>query len=92
MQYMIIESYPGGPVPVYSRFRERGRLAPDDLHYVNSWITDDGARCFQVMECDDPALLQTWMDAWSDIVHFEVIPVISSPEAAARFVDTPDHT
>ena len=85
MQYMIIETYITGPEPVYARFRQRGRLAPDALRYVSSVVTPDGARCFQVMECDDRALLDEWMSAWSDIVSFEVIPVISSAEAAARF-------
>jgi hypothetical protein len=66
---------------VYRRFRERGRLAPDGLRYVASWVTDDLGRCFQVMECDDPALLEAWMAEWRDIVDFEVIPVMTSAEA-----------
>lgn len=86
MHYMIIEHFRGGkPGPVYARFRERGRMAPDGLHYVASWVTPDGAECYQVMECDDRALLDEWMAAWSDLVEFEVLPVITSAEAAARF-------
>jgi hypothetical protein len=86
MQYMIIESFSGGdPAPVYTRFRERGRLAPPGLDYVASWVTTDGKRCYQVMECADRDLLDAWMDKWSDIVSFEVVPVITSAEAAARF-------
>lgn len=85
MQYMIIESYRHGPVPVYERFRERGRMAPEGLHYVSSVVTTDGQRCYQLMECDDRALLEQWMRAWSDIVDFEVLPVIGSAEAATRF-------
>ena len=82
---MIVEHFrDGDPRPVYERFRTRGRLAPEGLLYVNSWITDDLQRCYQVMECDDPRLLQQWISAWEDIVHFEVHPVISSSEAAAR--------
>jgi Protein of unknown function (DUF3303) len=84
MLYMIIENYRGGdPVPVYRRFRERGRLAPQGLRYVSSWVTHDLARCFQVMETDDPALLARWIDAWSDLVEFEVVPVVTSADAAA---------
>lgn len=84
MLYMIIEDFRGGDaVPVYRRFRDRGRLAPEGLRYVASWVTDDLRRCFQVMECDDPALLREWMAAWDDIVEFEVVPVITSAEAAA---------
>jgi len=60
-------------------------MAPEGLRYVSSWVTTDGARCFQVMECDERALLDQWMAAWADLVDFEVIPVMSSAEAAAAF-------
>ena len=83
MLFMIVENFRGDPVPVYRRFRDHGRLAPDGLRYVNSWVTRDLQRCYQVMECDDPRLLQQWMDRWRDIVDFEVIPVVTSSEAAA---------
>lgn len=86
MQYMIVEHFrDGGPEAVYARFRERGRMAPEGLRYVSSWVSRNGARCFQVMECDDGALLDQWMAAWSDLVEFDVIPVMSSAEAAAAF-------
>ena len=85
MLYMIVEHFRGGdPGPVYARFRARGRLAPEGLRYVNSWVTEDLARCYQVMETDDPALLDVWMAAWSDLVEFEVHPVVTSADAAAR--------
>lgn len=85
MLFLVIEHFRGrDPVPVYRRFRERGRLAPLGLAYINSWITDDLATCYQVMECDDRALLDEWMANWSDLVNFEVHPVITSPDAAAR--------
>jgi hypothetical protein len=84
MLYMIIEDFRGGDaVPVYRRFRDRGRLAPEGLRYVASWVTDDLRRCYQVMECDDEALLREWIAAWDDIVDFQVVPVITSAEAAA---------
>lgn len=85
MQYMIIETFKHGPAEVYARFRERGRMAPAGLVYVSSVVSADGSRCYQLMTCDDPALLDGWMAAWSDLVSFEVVPVITSPEAAARF-------
>jgi hypothetical protein len=84
MLYMVIENFrDGGAVPVYRRFRDRGRLAPDGLRYVASWVTEDLRRCFQIMECDDPSLLARWMAHWEDLVEFDVIPVVTSAEAAA---------
>ena len=84
MLYMVIENFrDGNALPVYRRFREKGRLAPDGLEYVASWVTEDLRRCFQIMECDDPSLLAQWMARWEDLTEFEVIPVVTSAEAAA---------
>ena len=81
---MVIEHFRGGDAaPVYQRFREHGRMAPEGLRYVNSWVTNDLTTCYQVMECDDRALLDQWMDNWRDIVEFEVVPVLTSADAAA---------
>ena len=84
MHYMIIEHFrDGDPVPVYRRFRDRGRMAPDGVRYVGSWVTRDVTMCYQVMECDERRLLDEWIAEWADIVDFEVIPVLTSAEAAA---------
>jgi hypothetical protein len=84
MLYMVIENYrDGDALPVYRRFRNEGRLAPDGLRYVASWVTADFRRCFQIMECDDPSLLTEWIARWDDLVDFEVLPVVTSAEAAA---------
>ena len=83
MLYMIVENFRNGDAaPVYRRFRERGRMAPDGLVYLASWVTADLTRCYQVMECSDPALLERWMAAWNDLVDFEVVPVVTSADAA----------
>ena len=85
MHYMVVEHFRGGnATPVYHRFRERGRLAPEGLTYVTSWVTDDMTTCYQVMACDDRALLDQWIANWSDLVDFDVMSVITSSEAAAR--------
>jgi uncharacterized glyoxalase superfamily protein PhnB len=81
-RYLVIERF-RDPVAVYRRFRERGRLAPNRLRYVSSWVTHEVDRCYQIMECDDEQLLKQWMSNWEDLVDFEVIPVLSSEEAAA---------
>jgi hypothetical protein len=84
MLFMVIEHFEGGdPEPVYRRFAERGRLAPDGLAYVGSWVTSDLTRCYQVMETADRSLLDEWMARWADLVRFEVVEVIGSAEAAA---------
>jgi Protein of unknown function (DUF3303) len=84
MHFMIIERFrDGDPVPVYRRFRDRGRLAPDGVRYVGSWVTPDLTLCYQVMDCDDRELLDQWLANWRDIVDCEVIPVVTSAEAAA---------
>jgi hypothetical protein len=82
---MVIENFKhGDAVPVYRRFRDQGRLAPVGLTYVSSWVSDKLDRCYQLMETEDRALLDKWMANWSDVVDFEVHPVISSKEAAER--------
>ena len=82
MVYMIVERFRGGDaVPVYRRFRERGRLAPEGLRYVASWVTADLRECFQIMECDAPRLLDEWMARWIDLIEFDVKPVMTSAEA-----------
>ena len=88
MLYMIIENFKNrDPVPVYRRFRDHGRLAPEGLLYVSSWVDEKLERCFQLMEASERRLLDEWMANWSDLVDFEVYPVISSADAAQR-VDT----
>ncbi len=82
---MVIEHFrDGDAAPVYQRFRERGRMQPAGVTYVASWITDDMKRCYQVMEAPAAADLEAWMAHWSDLMDFEVLPVITSPEAQAR--------
>jgi hypothetical protein len=83
--YMVVEHFRGGDaVPVYRRLREHGRLAPQGLTYVSSWVDSKLERCYQLMEADNPQLLDDWIARWSDIVDFEVHPVITSAEAAER--------
>ncbi len=84
MVFMIVERFrDGDPVPVYRRFREQGRLAPEGLRYLASWVTADLKECYQVMECDESGLLEEWMARWIDLVDFDVRPVMTSAEALA---------
>ena len=81
---MVIERFVSGARPVYERAAERGRMLPDGLEYVDSWIDASLGRCFQLMETDDSSLFDEWIANWSDIGEFEVVPVIGSAEAASR--------
>jgi hypothetical protein len=85
MLYMVVEHFKNkDAVAVYRRFRDRGRLAPEGLTYVSSWVDEKMERCFQLMETEDRRLLEQWMGKWSDIVEFEVYPVITSKEAVEK--------
>lgn len=86
MLYLVIERYRHGPGPVYERAARNGRMLPAGLAYLDSWIVDNGKldTCFQLMETGDPGLFDAWRARWDDLVDFEVLPVISSAEAAAR--------
>ena len=85
MLYMIVEHFKNqDALPVYRRFRERGRFAPEGLSYVSSWVDERLHRCFQLMETADRNLLDQWISQWQDIVDFEVVPVMTSEEAATK--------
>lgn len=83
MLFMVVERFKDrNPAPIYARLSEQGRGMPDGLRYVDSWIEANFDRCFQLMECDDPAVLQQWVLQWRDLVEFEFVPV--SPSKAVR--------
>ncbi len=85
MLFMVIEHFRPGRAPeVYSRFAEKGRMAPAGVVYHSSWVDHDFDRCFQVMEADSEAALAPWIEAWHDLVEFEVIAVRTSAEAAEQ--------
>ena len=79
MQFMVIEKFRNGARPVYARFERDGRLMPgeDGIEFVASWVSADLTRCFQVMECDDITLLQSWVANWEDLTDFEIVPVVA---------------
>jgi hypothetical protein len=82
MLFMVIESYRDQDAKaVYRRFRDKGRMMPDGLTFVGSWVSADFGRCFQLMEADDVTLLQRWVAEWSDLVAFEIVPVVAGKDA-----------
>jgi Domain of unknown function (DUF3303) len=85
--YMVVERFMRGAAPVYQRAGEQGRLLPTGLEYIDSWVDVRLDRCFQLMEADEPSVLDEWTARWSDLVEFEVVPVITSAEARARALE-----
>ena len=79
---MVIEKFKKNKTrEIYQRYEEKGRMLPDGLKYLQSWVDINLDRCFQLMECEDPRLFQEWVDNWKDLAEFEIIPVTSSAEA-----------
>ena len=84
MLFVVIERFKNRDAKaVYGRLRVKGRMVPEGLRYVASWIENNYDRCFQVMECDDPSLFNGWIENWKDLIDFEVVPVMTSAEASA---------
>ena len=90
MLFMVIESYRNQDAKaVYRRFRDKGRLMPDGLTFVGSWVSADLGRCFQLMEASDVTLLQRWVAEWSDLVAFEIVPVVAGKDAGEALSSQP---
>jgi hypothetical protein len=88
MLFMVIERFaPGKAAEVYRRFRDRGRMAPDDVRYVASWVDLDFQRCFQLMDAPNTARLEEWTKHWEDLVEFEIVPVRTSEQAASLMLE-----
>jgi hypothetical protein len=81
MLYMVIEQFKDAP-EIYRRFREKGRMMPDGLNYISSWIDTDLKVCYQLMEAEDPALFPRWTENWDDLMEFKIVPVRTSAETA----------
>jgi len=79
-RYMVIEHFaPGAKDKVYERFQKQGRMLPDGLVYIDSWLEASGERCFQLMETNDPSLFDRWTENWNDLVRFEIVELGDKP-------------
>jgi Protein of unknown function (DUF3303) len=84
MLFMVIERFRNQNArAVYDRFHKKGRSMPEGVTFAGSWVTADLGRCFQLMECDDITLMQRWAAEWSDLVEFEILPVVQGKDTAA---------
>jgi hypothetical protein len=84
MLFMVIERFRNQDAKaIYRRLRDKGRMLPDGLAFVGSWVSADVGRCFQLMECDDVTRLQRWVAEWSDLIEFEIVPVVAGKDTAA---------
>ena len=79
MLYMVVEHFKDPPA-IYRRLREKGRMMPDGLEYVSSWIDADLKVCWQLIRTEDESLFQTWTDNWRDLMDFKIVPVRTSAE------------
>ena len=80
-QYMVIETFlPGCREKIYERFFAKGRMMPEGLEYVNSWLEKDGDRCFQLMQTDDASLFQIWLANWKDLMSAEIVELGEKPK------------
>ena len=91
MLFMVIEHFRNHSAKhVYHRAQKKGRMLPDGLDYVDSWVASDFDRCFQLMKTEDPKLFRIWIEKWQDLVDFEVIQVVSSEEASKIMLKNPE--
>ena len=80
-RYMVIETFlPGCKDALYARFHDKGRMLPDGLFYLDSWLTANGKTCFQLMETSDVSLFCSWIEHWKDLCAFEIVELGSKPE------------
>ena len=85
MKYMVIETFKAGMADkVYERFNEKGRMLPDGVYYLDSWLSNDRTKCFQLMEADRFELIEEWITKWDDLTDFEVVSVLDSPTKDAQ--------
>ncbi len=88
MLFMVVERFRNQDAKaVYRRFRDQGRMLPEGLTFGGRWVAADVSRCFQIMECEDVTRLQRWVTAWSDLIEFEIVPVVAGSETAAALSD-----
>ena len=88
MLFMVIERYKNRDTnAVYRRFREHGRMMPEGLKYIGSWVEQNYERCFQLMAADDPVLFDQWASRWDDLVEFEIVPVVTSSQASEQIIN-----
>jgi hypothetical protein len=85
MLFMVIEHIKDSKA-VYHRLREKGRILPEGLKYVGSWVDADLSRCFQLMDCADASKLQEWTIQYQDLIDFEIVPVVES-EQTTKVID-----
>ena len=87
MQYLIIEHFKKDKtLELYQRFHEKGRMLPDGVKYINSWIDEKVETCYQIMESESLEKLKTWIAKWDDLADFEIIPVLTSAEVKAKIL------
>ena len=85
---MIIERFKKDKVrKLYERFDKQGRLLPEGVVYLDSWIDENVDICFQLMESESVVMIYEWVNKWNDLADFEIVPIISSAEAKHKVLN-----
>ncbi len=75
-KYMVVETFKDGAIDaIYDRLATNGRMLPEGLYYLNSWVNRENSVCFQLMETDSPELFDDWFSFWNELVDFELFPI-----------------
>jgi hypothetical protein len=90
MLFMVIETFRGGNArAIGERFHTKGRMMPDGVSYVASWVDPKAMRCYQLMEAPSALAMRPWVKAWDDLVEFEIVAVQTSQEFWERLAREP---
>ena len=84
--FLVIEKFKDTK-EVYKRVREKGRMMPKGMTYVDSWVSLDGNTCWQINDCENEEQLHEWVSHWKDVCDCECIPVITSHEMSEKMMN-----
>ena len=71
---------PGNRDVAQARFQETGGLPPDGATMLGRWHRIAGHAGYVLCEADDAVALGKWMQAWTDLLTFEIVPVANDEE------------
>lgn len=67
---------------VRPRFKETGAPPPPGVDMLGRWHNAAGNGGFFLVETDDPVALARWLQEWTDVIDFEVVPVVTDEQVS----------